>query len=118
MTLRYATLPETWEAAKPVLDELLRDHHTALDRAFVWRERAQVVEVRVDTATLPITFDVPAGKPLAVFLLSAVIQDSADGAFISGGSVTWRWRAGRVVVSALSGLASTTKYICTFAITR
>lgn len=108
---------KTWEAARAVVDESLRSFRDVLS-AFRWREQVPfVVDCIIDTAALPLRLEVRGMKaaPVTVLLLSARVQ-RGDGETISGGALTWAFRAGKVEIFDAPSLAASTRYDAVIAV--
>lgn len=107
--LRFEIIPEDFSKARRALDEAFRSLREVLDRGFRAREQFPcVLDTVIDAGELPTTYSVPGitQAPTAVLLLRATAQGGASGQFVSGGSVTWEWRGGRLLLVDVDALAS------------
>lgn len=117
MKPRYALMPLEWADARSTLDSVLYSLAQIVDRGFRTRDQCKLVfDVKLNTGSLPISLDIGPAVPVEVRLLSAIIPSSTDAKVISGGSVTWEWRAGAVKIHALGSLAATTTYNAVIAV--
>jgi hypothetical protein len=118
--LRFDPMPETYERGRRVLDESLRVLREVLDGGWRWREQVRgVIDTVIDTDVLPVAVDVPGVKsaPLSVQLLRATVQRTTTGQVLSALPVTWEWREGRLLIHSVDGLAASTRYDATLAVT-
>lgn len=118
--LRFERMPEKYEApARKLLDDAFRSLRTVLDGGWQWRDQVRgVVDTTIDTDALPVGIEVRGvlSRPTSVQLLGAVEKRSTTGKVISGGSITWEWRGGVLLIHSVDALAATTRYDATFAV--
>jgi hypothetical protein len=117
--LRYDQIPVDFAKARSIISDALTDLVSVLDGGWRWREQSRVIDTTIDTGALPVSVTVPglSSPPESAILLSAQNVAVADGRIISGGSITWEWRGGAILIHAASGLAAATRYRATIALT-
>lgn len=117
--LIFDELPETYEAAKAVLNASFRSLREVLEHGFRAKEQlSRTVEVVIDTSDLPLPVEVDGMKnpPMCVLVLRALEQGADAPIVISCPAVSWEWRAGRVIIHAVGTLAAATRYNAVLAV--
>lgn len=116
--LKVQVLSADWGSARLQIDEQFRALREVLLGGFRWSEQVRsVVSIEsLDPSQLPQPVDVPGMKstPSTVLLLRAT--EVLTPTHVSGGTVTWEWRAGSLLLTAVSALTSGTRYDCLFAV--